>query len=129
MNFSIPCRMTVVLCAVAVLVTSCIYEESDDEFYRTLWKTEETPFGVMTLDFLCDKQIAIKASDAIFDDYGTYFPKGTTASFQDLFIIVGEQSYILDEATRDGDLLYLSWHPANSRTISVTLMHRLSSYD
>ena len=129
MNFTIQCRLAVVLCAVAALATSCIYEESDDEFYRTLWKAEEAPFGEITLDFLCGNQISIKASNAIFDDYGTYSADGDTATFQDLFLIVDDQSYIIEQAIRDGDELFLSWHKANTRTLTVTLMHRLCAYE
>ena len=109
--------------------SSCIYESPDDEFYRTLWKTDAQPFGEMTVDFLCGNEICIKAEAALFDDYGTYTSSGMTATFEDLFLIVDDKSYIIDGAVRDRDLLYLHWHPANSREVNTSQMYGLSAYE
>lgn len=122
-------RMALIMCASAALATSCIYESPDDEFYRTLWKADENPFGSITLDFLCGGQVSLNAENALFDDYGTYTSSGMTATLKDLFLIVNDKSYIIEEAVRNGDQLYLHWHPANTRTGTTTLMSRLSSYD
>ena len=109
--------------------SSCIYESPDDEFYRTLWKTDSQLFGEMTVDFLCGNEICIKAEAALFDDYGTYTSSGMTASFEDLFLIVDDNSYILDQAVRQGDILYLHWHRANHQQEITTKMYRLSAYE
>ena len=115
--------------ALMVAVSSCIYESPDDEFYRTLWKTDAQPFGEMTVDFLCGNEICIKAEAALFDDYGTYTSSGMTATFEDLFLIVDDNSYILDQAVRQGDILYLHWHRANHQQEITTKMYRLSAYE
>ncbi|MBE6250695.1 MAG: hypothetical protein E7111_03490 [Bacteroidales bacterium] len=39
------CARAVALVATILLFASCIYDAPDDRFYRTLWVSEEPPFG------------------------------------------------------------------------------------
>lgn len=96
------------LLASGILTTSCIFDSPcGDEFYRTLWKSDEIPlepFNVssMTLEFLCNECVVIKTigngHESIATDqtgtssknessrtiYGTYAFDGMTATFNDL---------------------------------------------
>lgn len=86
-------------CAIALLLTmaasSCIYESPrGDEFYRTLWTSDEVPLGPfdaskLTLEFLSGESVSIKTvtnSDetAGSSTYGTYAYDGLTATFKGL---------------------------------------------
>lgn len=81
--------------AAALFFQSCIYDSTaGDEFYRTLWKSDETPLGpfdasALTLEFLCGEQVSIKTTTAARgaagpSTYGTYSFDGLTAIFCDL---------------------------------------------
>ena len=90
-------------------LSSCIYDSPNDNFYRTLWVSEEAPFseigqatesgtdgasstyeqksssisGRITLEFLCGGSISVTATGAA-GSYGTYQPYGNTAYFAGL---------------------------------------------
>ena len=73
------------------ILSSCIYDSPNDNFYRTLWVSEEAPFseightteGRITLEFLCGGSISVTATGAT-GSYGTYQPYGNTAYFAGL---------------------------------------------
>ena len=72
-------------------LSSCIYDSPNDNFYRTLWVSEEPPFselgqssdGRITIEFLCGGSISVTATGAA-GSYGTYQPYGNTAYFAGL---------------------------------------------
>lgn len=112
-----------------VLCTSCIYEFRDDPYYRTLWVNSDTELGAVTVDFLCDNVMAVKAENGLFDDYGTYSTDGKTAFFDDLVVIQQEGTLVLVDAVRSGDSLELTWHAENETETKTVVFKRLSSYD
>lgn len=124
--------------ASAILVNSCIYDAPPgDEFYRTLWKSEEVdlgPFEVssLTLEFLCNDGVSISLGYEL-TVYGTYSPEGMTTTLNDVSAYIcsdGEESSVrFIEATRDGDTLQLIWQSSDSSDPSTTTMHRLSAYE
>ena len=69
-------------------LSSCIYDSTDDNFYRTLWVSEEAPFSEVgqdseshiTLEFLCGGGICVTATGAT-GSYGTYQSFDNTAYF------------------------------------------------
>lgn len=86
----------IISCTVTV---SCIYDTPrGDEFYRTLWKSDEVPLGpfdvsTLALEFLCNDGISVKTAGTAPDSgesdvsrtiYGTYACDGLTATFRDL---------------------------------------------
>ena len=85
--------------ATCTLAVSCIYDTPrGDEFYRTLWKSDEVPLGpfdvsTLALEFLCNDGISVKTTGTAPDSgetgvsrtiYGTYACDGLTATFRDL---------------------------------------------
>ena len=113
----------------ALLLNSCIYDAPGDRFYRTLWKSQDPPFGTIILDFLCDGAITIKSTSARFDDYGTYQSDGLTAAINDLSLTIDDIIYEFKEAHRNGDTLFLTiYNPADNETF-VIRMFRLSAYE
>lgn len=89
--------------AMALAFTSCIYDSTPgDEFYRTLWKSDEVPLGPfdassLTLEFLCGEGVSIKTTAASADTagpsaFGTYSFDGATAVFDKLEIKYGSDS-------------------------------------
>ena len=108
---------------------SCIYENAGDPYYRTLWLCEDPEFGTISVDFLCENMMAVKADNAEFDDYGFYSTDGKSAFFDDLSISVKDFTAVFVQAYRNGDNLDLVWHSdKDSRTVTMKLK-RLSSYD
>ena len=107
---------TLPIMAAAILSTSCIYEKPPgDDFYRTLWKSDEIPLGplgveVLLLEFLCDQAVRIQL-DGGPDLYGTYSPDGTTTVLNDLHayfsssngLILTEDDSGNGTSTDDGD--------------------------
>lgn len=107
-------RLLPILCMICTL-SSCIYDSPNDNFYRTLWVSEEAPFseisqasetdaddegqneestgGRITLEFLCGGSICVTATGAA-GSYGTYQTYGNTAYFVGLTL-----SYYGDAAT------------------------------
>lgn len=77
--------------AAALALTSCIYDRPPgDNFYRTLWKSDEVPLGPfdaseLTLEFLCNDGVSISLGDgpAI---YGTYSPDGSVSVLNNLCV-------------------------------------------
>ena len=143
---------TIPLLAAAIIATSCIYDKpAGDEFYRTLWKSDEVPLGPsdvssLTLEFLCNEGISITTSSTPEDSttdrktiYGTYVCDGLTATFQNLTLYLpstdtsgpsGDNTITFMEAHRNGDTLLLIWcSEDNPQTRFTTTMHRLSDYE
>ena len=83
-------RLLTILGMICAL-SSCIYDSVNDNFYRTLWVSEEPPFseasrsadGRITIEFLCGGSISVTATCAA-GSYGTYQTYGNTAYFADL---------------------------------------------
>lgn len=131
-------RIPFVLSVLVVFLsfTSCVYDAYGDEFYRTLWVSEEMTAGEspaeITLEYLCGNSVCIKA-DGAAGSYGKYESDGTRSRFRDLSLTydIGGTAVvvIIEEATRNGDRLLLSWHNSKSRVAQFTSMKRLSSYE
>ena len=133
-------RHAVLVLALAsgILATSCIYERpSGDEFYRTLWKSEEIvlgPFEVnsLTLEFLCNDGAYISVGDAL-TVYGTYSPDGNTTLLNEISAYInsdGEKTTVrFIEANRYGDTLVLNWQVTGNQFPFTTSMRRLSEYE
>ena len=122
-------RTLCVLLISVVSSVSCIYENAGDPYYRTLWMCDDPEFGIISVDFLCDNMMAVKASNAEFDDYGYYSTDGKAAYFDDLSIIVADMTAVFVEAHRNGDELQLVWlSEKDSRSVTMNL-RRLTSYD
>lgn len=138
-----------------VSLTSCIYDAPCDEFYRTLWTSEEAPFNYaapykadnsalvtdktrsekpngLTLEFLCGGSARILATGAA-GSYGKYEHHGSTAYFAELHLTYNNNGspsiIIIEEAHRTDELLLISWHYSGSATSYSTRMIRKSSYD
>ena len=121
---------TVMLTALTMLC-SCIYDTpKGDNFYRTLWTSDEFPYGQITLEFLCNNNVSINGDQAV-GSYGHYEIASGTALFDSLELIydTGEKVKItIDQAYRNGDTMQIIWHTAKSSHSSTTTMTRLSSY-
>lgn len=114
--------------AIGISASSCIYERPrGDEFYRTLWTSDEQAFEGITVEFLCDGGVSVMA-DTAAGSIGTYTFDGPTAIFHDLILRYGSVSVILEEGYRDGDLMTVTWHHADSQEARTVLMYRLSAY-
>ena len=121
----------VLLLAMAILTTSCIFDAPNDRFYRTLWVCEEPPFnnaeavstygleeggenlsdgGRLTVEFLCDGKVTVTATGAV-GSYGSYDTYGTTAYFAGLEL----SYYIGDSGTGTGSNL----NPGASRIVII----------
>lgn len=139
------------LLAAAILAASCIYDRPEgDEFYRTLWKSDEAlpaPLDVssLTLEFLCNEGISVTTAGSSASGttdrrtiYGTYACDGLTATFQNLTLHLpstdtsgpsGDNTITFIEAHRNGDTLVLLWSPEDVSYPSTTTLHRLSDYE
>ena len=124
-------RTCVVMLTTITLLSGCIFETpKGDKFYRTLWTSDEFPYGQITLEFLCDNYVSIKGDEAI-GSYGHYDIASETAVFHSLELMYdrGETiEIIIDEAHRSGDIMQISWHISSSDKLYASTMRRLSSY-
>lgn len=143
---------TIPLLAAAIIATSCIYDKpAGDEFYRTLWKSDEAlpaPLDVssLTLEFLCNEGISVTTAGSSASGttdrrtiYGTYSCDDLTATLQNLTLHLpstdtsgpsGDNTITFIEAHRNGDTLLLIWcSEDNPQTRFTTTMHRLSDYE
>ena len=127
------CRCVIVIMAAALMNTSCIYEAPGDEFYRTLWESDEVPlepFHVeeITLEFLCGNYISLKTYGSTITNYGTYSCNDQTAVFQDLTLELEGHTITFIDAQISGNTLFLHWLTEDSLDPFTMTMHRLSSY-
>lgn len=144
---------TIPLLAAAIIATSCIYDKpAGDEFYRTLWKSEEVPTGIadvssLTLEFLCNDGISITTATGSTGNgtanrrtiYGTYACDSHTATFRNMTLYLpetgtsgttGDHTITFIEAKRNGDILRLIWTLEDSpQTRFATTMRRLNDYE
>ena len=133
-----------------ILLCSCIYDSPrGDKFYRTLWTSEDSPLGAVTLEFLCGGNISIKGDKAV-GSYGTYQTDGQTAYFSSLklqyspekFADYGQEALnsiskdhvsmvtiIIEDGYRTDETLSITWHFDESDTSYSTTMTRRSSYE
>ena len=113
------------------LFYGCIYDTpKGDLFFRTLWTSEEFPYGFITLEFLCDNNVKIKGENAI-GSYGHYKVVEYAAHFESLelkYEIKNTVSITIEEAHRIGDNMQITWHLTDSMSSSTTTMTRLKSY-
>ena len=138
---------SITLAASAILATSCIFDAPGDEFYQTLWHSEENPLGpfdisTLTLEFLCNGSVSITttASPASADDgvqdqteaenpktiYGEYSPDGAIAVLENLHITLRGLEVTFIEAHLSGDTLFLLWRIENSVYPFTTALNYLS---
>ena len=122
------------LLVISLTCTSCIFEASDDEFFRTLWKSDNTPldsFPVeeLTLEFLCENGISLETSNSTIINYGNYRSNGHTAEFYDLNIRLEGHTITFTDAQRSGNTLFLRWKTDDSSDLYTTTMRRLSAYE
>lgn len=120
--------LALLLAAMSLYLSSCIYDAPGDKFYRTLWTAQEEILGKITLDFLCDGNVCIKAQNSGFDDYGTYQSDGLYATLTDLSLTIGDRTLNILEAHRNGDNLTLTCLFSNSQSPLIIPMTRLSAY-
>ena len=131
------------LIGTAMTFVSCIYDAPGDRFFRTLWKTTDGPLGELTVDFLCDQQVSAQ-SDQASGNFGTYSSLDYVAELQGLRLIYDHLTFsegslkdrtysdvavFLTDASREGDLLILTWYTELSDERYTTILHRLSSYE
>lgn len=140
--------------AAAIISTSCIFEKPPgDDFYRTMWKSDEIPLGpldakTIILEFLCYEAVRIQIDDNP-SIYGTYSPDGATTVLNNLrtyfdssngLILTGDDpvngtsaegsiTVTFIEAHRNGDTLFLLWRVEDAVYPFTTAMHRLSDYE
>ena len=148
---SLTCAQIITFIFMALLMQSCIYDAPDDRFYRTLWVSEEPPFGDamavmtdgntsngsggrLTIEFLCGGTVSVTATGAV-GTIGTYDTYGETAYFASLRLnyqsgMRGSDPIviILEEAHRTDDLMLISWHVSGSDTSYTTRLVRQKRY-
>lgn len=134
------CIAILPIMAAALLLTSCIYDTPpEDEFYRTLWKSDNVPLGPfdaseLTLEFLCGQSAMVKTTSASGlvagrSVSGTYDFNGNTAVFNGLEITYESATITFLEAHRNGDTLFLLWRVEDMLYPFTTAMRRLSEYE
>lgn len=138
------------MCLGHFLLSSCIYDSpKGDDFYRTLWTSDEPPLGSITLEFLCEGNVCI-ISECGVGSYGKYETFDHTAYFSSLRMQYytnrldgltdesvchleqnpeGLVTIVLEEAHRTDDLLLISWHFSESAISHSTRLVRRSSYE
>lgn len=134
MNSTTFCRSVIIpVMTAAFMNTSCIFDAPGDEFYRTLWESDEAPLGPfqveeMTIEFLCENYICLKTDSSTITSYGTYSSNDQTAVFQDLTLELEGHTITFIDAQLSGSTLFLRWRIENSVSPFTTAMHRLTSY-
>lgn len=131
-------KRTFFLCGLTLLMifaaTSCIFDAPGDKFYRTLWKSEQSPLAPLTengfsIEFLCGQNVCIKTGTEIIASYGSYESDAETAVFHNLIMDIDGHMITFINAKRNKDTLYLHWKTDDSpETFTITL-HRLGSYE
>lgn len=104
-NFSKAATM-----AALFFTTSCIFDAPDDQFYRTLWTTDETPLEGLMIEFKCEGYISASTETDSCGLLGTYHPNGATACFSNLNVYFDTYTIAIDEAQRSKDIMLISWH-------------------
>ena len=126
-NFS--CLATLPIVAAALTGTSCIFEAPGDEFYRTLWISDEVPLGPfevdeLTLEFLCENYVSLKTDSNTIVNYGTYDSNEQTALFHGLTMDMEGLTITFVDAQLSDDTLFLRWRVENSVYPFTTAMRR-----
>jgi hypothetical protein len=126
-NFS--CLATLPIVAAALTGTSCIFEAPADEFYRTIWISDEVPLGPfevdeLTLEFLCENYVSLKTDSDTIVNYGTYDSNEQTALFHGLTMEMEGLAITFVDAQLSGDTLFLRWRVENSVYPFTTAMRR-----
>lgn len=127
------CLVIIPVMATALSTTSCIFEEPNDRFYRTLWESTDVPLGPfeineLTLEFLCGQSVSLKTNSNTIIAYGTYSCNDQTAVFSGLTLELEGHIITFIDAERSGDTLFLRWRIEDSVYPFTTSMHRLSEY-
>jgi len=77
----------------------------------------------MTLEFLCNGDISVKAENADHEGYGTYESSGTTAVFNDLSLFFDGKRLDFKDAYRNKDILFLSlYESASSELLTIQMI-------
>ena len=127
--------LTITTIASGLISSSCIFDSpQDDEFYRTLWKSDFAPLGplevnTLTVEFLCNNYISICTSPDEVKIYGSYSCEGYKAVFQGLTLHLDGYEITFLEAERSGDYLFLTWSINVEVYPFTTTLHRLSDYE
>ncbi len=126
------------ICGLYILIfwtaSSCIFDAPDDRFYRTIWKSDESPLGPfpiqeLTLEFLCGQSICLKTDANSRTCYGSYESDDHTAIFHDLTLSLKDYTITFIDANWSGKTLFLRWRIEDSVYPFTTAMHRLSAYE
>ena len=144
------CLFPLILAA-SMASTSCIFDSPQgDDFYRTLWESDEVPLGpfkvsTMTLEFLCNDGVSICLDDDLVV-FGTYESDSGTATFANLEVLFENDGNLKDagkgvagqnlditvtfiEAHRNGNTLFLLWRVQNAVYPFTTALHRVTEQD
>ncbi len=121
--------------AAALALSSCIYDRPPgDDFYRTLWKADDTTHGPfdasgLTLEFLCNDGVSISLGDGP-TIYGTYSPDGSVSVLNDLTVSLRSAAAPEDGFAESAGAAYddVASGTAVAKAIHVTFIeaHRLS---
>ena len=142
MNPTLPIKEIITLSLAGMTAASCIFDAPlNDEFYRTLWTSDEVPLGPfevssLTMEFLCNECISITAtsSEGSLSEgketrtiYGTYHHDGLTASLNGLAIEINGYTLTFIEAHRNNDVLFLIWQAEDIYYPFTTALQRVTA--
>lgn len=128
MHPTLPLKEIIALSLAGITAASCVFDApQDDEFYKTLWTSDEVPLGPfevssLTMEFLCNECISITTTspdNALSEEqdsqtiYGTYHYDRLTATFNGLAIEINGFTITFIEAHRNHDVLFLIWQAEN----------------
>ena len=77
LNFSKAATM-----AALFIISSCIFDAPNDQFYRTRWTTSEAPFEGLIIEFKCDGYISASSEYDSCMLLGRYEPSGNFIHYQ-----------------------------------------------
>lgn len=121
-------RRCLSMTAVFAILSSCIFDEIGDNFYRTLWVSSgEESSETVTLEFLCNGKVMV-AMPSSLGSIGTYESQGMNAWFTNLTLADHDTVITISDAQREGDILYLHYSDNTDHSQNILEMHRLSSY-
>lgn len=95
--------------AALFFTTSCIFDAPNDQFYRTLWTTSETPLEGLMIEFKCEGYISAGTETDSCGLLGTYHPNGAMVCFSNLNVYFDTYTIAIDEAHRSDNIMIISW--------------------
>ena len=105
LNFSKAATM-----AALFIITSCIFDAPNDQFYRTRWTTSEAPFEGLIIEFKCDGYISASSEYDSCMLLGRYEPSGNEAYFTDLYVCYDSYTIVIEEAHLSENNMIINWH-------------------